>query len=215
MRGLAILLLCTASVRAVEPRAQPSDYPAHTEAGDVVFAAEFTLHSFGGAEQQQVAEDFLTFDVALYPKPGTRLDVSLARFALRLNHRKESIQPVAPGVVASALKYPPAARGPKLTARSGDATLVYGQERRVGRFPDDARPAQSRFPLPRAPEPVDRSGAEPRPAPRPEEVVAESALPDGPARGPVGGYLFFPSREKPSRIRSIELLFDGVVLKLR
>jgi hypothetical protein len=171
MRWLAILLLCTASVRAVEPRAKPSDYPPRGEAGDVVFAAEFPLHGFGGVEQPQVAGDFLPFNVALCPNPGARLDVSLARFAFRPNHRDGPIAAVAPGVVAAALKYPRTARGPKLTVRSGDVTLVCGRERRVERFPDDARRAQSRFPLPRAPEPGDRSGAEPRPALGSEEVA--------------------------------------------
>ena len=55
-----------------------------------------------------------------------------------------------------------------------------------------------------------------RPEPvRPEELLVRTALSDGEFRGPVSGFLYFAYKGKPSGIKSLDLLYEDAVLKLR
>jgi hypothetical protein len=219
MRAFLVLFGCAAAALAgTEPKPKPEDYPVRAQAGDVTIAAEYMVHSFAGQGQTFVAEGYLTVEVALFPRAGAPLEVNPAGFTLRINGKKRVILSQAPWHVAGSLKYPDWERRPTLTASGGigDAGVTVGRPRSVERFPDDPRPRQERLPQPpRAPDAQDRSGLDPRERVRPEELVSEVALPEGPARGPVAGYLYFASREKASRIRSVELLYGDAVLKLK
>ena len=82
--------------------------------------------------------------------------------------------------------------------------MILGRPVPVERFPGDPT-ARRRLP-PRAPEPEDRSGAEKTPEPKAEEVVVETALPEGTQRLPVSGYLYFAYKGK---VKSVELIYDG------
>ena len=50
---------------------------------------------------------------------------------------------------------------------------------------------------------------------RPEEVLVRTALPEDAHRGPVSGFLYFPYTGKVSGLKSVELLFQDAVMKLR
>jgi hypothetical protein len=50
---------------------------------------------------------------------------------------------------------------------------------------------------------------------KPEEVLVQTALPAGLHKGAVSGFLFFAWRGKTSSIKTLELLWNDAVLKLR
>jgi hypothetical protein len=108
-------------------------------------------------------------------------------------------------MVAASLKYPDWSRRPQAVAQAGP--IVIGPPQPVERFPGDSRPARSRIPgqIPRVPTKQD-TGVEEEQVDVTEEVL-RAALPEGPARGPVSGYLFFPWRGNPAKIRSVELIY--------
>ena len=47
------------------------------------------------------------------------------------------------------------------------------------------------------------------------ELVVQMALPEGPYRGPVSGFLYFPYKGKTTSIKSLDLLYQDTVLRLR
>ena len=48
-----------------------------------------------------------------------------------------------------------------------------------------------------------------------DELLMKTALPEGPHKGPVSGFVYFPWRGKVSTIKSIELVYDDVTIRLR
>jgi hypothetical protein len=79
-----------------------------------------------------------------------------------------------------------------------------------------APPTQPRYPNPpRAPDAGAPGGID-RPAPlKPEEVLVQTALPTDPHPGPASGFLYFPFTGKTSSIKSLELVWRDLSLKLR
>jgi len=58
--------------KGMPPRAAPSDYQAHTQAGTLTLAAEFMRHAVPTPEAPYSTEDFVTVEVGLFgppPKP--------------------------------------------------------------------------------------------------------------------------------------------------
>jgi len=215
------LLLAQTAPRGTEPRPQPAAYPVHGQAGPLSLAADFLVHSFSAGGQTFVAEHFLVVEVALYPPSGAAIQVSSGSFSLRLNGRKRTILPQAPGFVAADLKYPGWRREPRLEAGGslGNAGVILGRPAPAERFPGDPT-ARNPLPAPpRAPAPEDPGGTEEQPPVSADVAAVESALPDGPARGPVSGYLYFAFQGKTKSIRTLELLYAGpegdAVLRLR
>ena len=49
----------------------------------------------------------------------------------------------------------------------------------------------------------------------PEEVLLNTALPAGEKKGRVSGFVYFPFTGKPGSLKSIELVYDFVTLKLK
>jgi hypothetical protein len=50
---------------------------------------------------------------------------------------------------------------------------------------------------------------------KPEELLAETALPEGEHGGAVSGFLYFAYKGKAGTIKSLELLYSEAVVKLR
>jgi hypothetical protein len=67
---------------------------------------------------------------------------------------------------------------------------------------------------PHAP-PDNASGLPPRERVKPEQLVIDTALPQGEHRGPVSGFLYFAYTGRTSAIKSLELCDEDAVLKLR
>lgn len=206
MARFAILLMAAAGMAAGQsgtaPKARPEDYPAHAAAGKLRIGADYTVHSFSGRGRTFVAGDYLVVEVALYAPRGEEVMVSTSRWALRVNGKKQALAAQAPQFVAAAFKYPDwqVRRGVELQA----GPVILGRPAPVERFPGDPT-ARRRLP-PRAPEPEDRSGAEKTPEPKAEEVLVETALPEGLLRMPVSGYLYFAHKGK---VKTVELVYEG------
>ena len=208
------LFLCCASLTlaqgGTDPKPKVEDYGVHAQSKDIAIGAEFMIHSFSGQGQTYLAKDFLVVEVALYPPKGRSVNVNEGAFALRINGKKQALVPVASSMVAASLQHPEWHPGPEVDVGLGDTGVVLG------------RPAPTQVPggqpaprMPRVPPPDNPGGIEPEHRVTAHELVVQTALPEGPHKGPVSGFLFFPYQGKTTSIKSLELLYEDVVLKLR
>lgn len=203
-------LSCTALAQGTDPKAKAADYPVHAEAGPLSLGAEYMVHSFSGGKHTFIAQDYLVVEVALYARPGERIEVSQGQFALRINGRKQALVAQAPSFVAASLKYPDWQSRPTLEADAGvgNTGVILGRPQQAERFPGDRRPPETRTPKPpQAPE--QDHGVEREPPPKAEEVVVETALPEGNLKAPVSGYLYFAFQGKIASIKSLHLIYAG------
>ena len=194
------------------PKAKPADYPVHAQLAGYSIAAEYLAHSVpvnGGALD---AKDYLVFEIAIYPEGRETPLVSSGDFTLRINNRKAVLFAQTPGMVAASIKYPDWEVRPSLeaTAGVGGVDVILGRPPVTSRFPGDPRPDQARLPRqPRVPDQTRPEGAE-QAAREPVDVsIARLAFPEGAARAPVSGYLFFAFQAKTKSIRSLELLYSS------
>jgi len=200
---------------------KPADYPAHATLGATSIGAEYLVHSIPAGNQTLLTPEYLVIDVAVFPPRGSAVEIGSGTFTLRLNGKKQVLYPVSPGFVAASLKYPDWEIRPhaEATAGMGDTGVVIGRPPVVGRFPDDPRPGQSRLPrAPKAPVPDDQRGVEHDSPESIDQVIARTALPEGPAPKPVSGYLYFAHKGKAKTVKSLELIYqektETVTLKL-
>jgi hypothetical protein len=202
------------------PKPKPADYPAHAEAGTISAGAEYMVHSFSGRGQTFVAKDYLVVEVALYGAKDARIEVQQSHFTLHVSGSKKTLLAQSPSFVAASLKYPDWEAHPTLEAGAGvgNAGVILGRPQQVERFPGDRRPPQTRTPRP--PEaPEQDHGVNTEPPPKAEEVVIQTALPEGNLKLPVSGYLYFVYKGNVTGIKSLELVYAGPAeqarLKLR
>jgi hypothetical protein len=212
------LLVCCASLAlaqgGTEPKPKAEDYDVHAQSKDIAIGAEFMIHSFSGQGQTYITKDFLVVEVALYPPKDQNVTVNEGAFALRINGKKQVLVPVAPSMVASSLQHPEWQTGPRLEAGGGmgNTGVILGRPAPT-QVPGGQPPPQSR--VPRVPGPDNSGGIEPERRVTAPELLAQTALPEGPHRGPVSGFLYFPYRGKTTSIKSLELLYEDAVLRLR
>jgi hypothetical protein len=169
--------------------------------------AEFQVRSISSGEKMFVSEDHIVVEVTVTPPDKQEIAVSHGHFTLRMNGRKQLLLPQPPQFVAAAFKYPDWHRQRGLTMQAGP--VILGGPQISERFPGDPNPGRRRLPAPPgAPEAEDRSGMEKEEV-RPEELVVQAALPEGPASLPVKGYLYFPYRGAIKKIKRLELIYAG------
>jgi hypothetical protein len=215
MRPLLLLGIAGAVfAQGTTPKPAPEDYPVHGQARSAVVGAEFMVHSFSAGEQTYIVKGYLVLEVALYPPKGQNVDVHSGNFVLHMNGRKQEFLPQSPSVVAATLAHPEWADDRRLT--------VDGQAGPVGISTGQTRPAQiPGMPIPGQPTPLPRaprdnpSGLPPREQVQPAQLLLDSALPQGEHHGPVSGFLYFAYSGKISAIKSLELRYEDVTLKLR
>jgi hypothetical protein len=170
------------------------------------------VRSFQGRNQTFVADDYLVVEVAIYPPKGKDLLLFSGHFTLRVNDSKRALMPVPPSFVAASLRYPDWERRPSVVAGAGagDASVIIGRPPATERFPGDPRPGQTRLPRPpRAPDQGPPGAVERDEPPKADEVVVETALPQGTLSSPASGFLYFPFKGKTKSIRSVKLLYHG------
>lgn len=208
----AALAACAFAQHGTEARRSASDYAAHVTTGNVSIAAEYLGRSAGTGRGMFVIPEHIVVDVAVFPVSGEAVEVSAGQFKLRVNGKK-LLLPQAPGMAAAALKYPDWTQRPhfEIGGATGNAGVVLGRPRQVERFPGDQRPDH-------APGPATQTVQSTKDMP-PEEIITYAALPEGPASGPVSGYVYFYYKGKTKKIKSLELIYDTgerkVTLKLR
>ena len=168
----------------------------------VDWKAEFCGHTVPHGGTTYYAPRHLVIEVEILPDKGSPLRLAAGDFRLRLNGKRE-ISPETPGMVAASLKYsdwtPP--RG--LQAEVGP--VVLGGPRREPRFPGDTRPGT----------PLPGSTSEKPPSTTDADAVMAAALPEGPTLGPTKGLVYFLYPGKVKSLKSVELLWGELTLKLR
>jgi len=214
MNRFAFLLGIASAVFAqgTEPKPKAGDYDVHGRSKDVSLGAEYMVHSFSGQGQTFILKDYLVVEVALYPPKGDAVTVKPAAFSLRLNGKTMLPQP--PTMVAATMQRPEWQDRPRLEAGGGlgNTGVILGRP-----VPSQVPGGQTpRTPMPpRAPAP-DAPGGIDRPDPvRADELLVQTALPEGEHRGAVSGFLYFASKGKTTAIKTLDLLYEDAVLKLR
>jgi hypothetical protein len=195
------------------PKPSADDYPVQAKLDATRVGADFMVHSFSAGEDMFIAEKFLVVEVAFYPPKGGSVAVATSNFTLTVNGKK-ALTAQNPAMVASSLKhrdwqFP---HGPMGNLGAGGVNVGGGQPRTQPPFP--GAPDPNRLPNPpRAPD--GDSNTPQRETPKAEEVLLKTALPEGKHTQPVSGFIFFPWTGKVSAIKSLELMYDGVAIKLR
>ncbi len=204
------VLLAQIAPVGTRPRSRPEEYTVYKHAGNAVIAAEYLVRSFQGRGQSFLAPDYLVVEVAIFPAPAQRIKVNAGQFSLRINESKRPLLPQPPFMVAASLRYADWERRPTIVAGAGTGSggIILGRPPVSERFPGDPRPGRERLPEPpRAPQtatPLEREA----PA-RADEVVVETALPEGEHTGPISGHLYFLFKKKTKSVRSVELIWNG------
>ncbi len=203
-----VALALTPSLKALDARDSPADYPVQGAVVDMKIGVEYMVRSFLADNQSFTIDDYLIVEMGVFPQREAKLD--LRRFTLRINGNS-ILHTQTPGMVAASVKYPDWTMRPSM---QGGATtpdgrgVIIGRDPRVGRWPGD--PRQSPEPENRTPqvqpdkEPIDY-----------ERLITRSSLPEGKFNKALAGFLYFPYNGKLKSIKTVELLIDDVVLKLR
>jgi hypothetical protein len=200
-----------------DPKPKADDYEEHGQARSAAIGAEFMIHSFSGQGVTYLAPDYLVVEVALYPAKGTEIEVRAGAFALRLNGKKAAILPAAVTMVATDLQHPEWRDSPGLQVGAGTAEggVVLGAPRQtpVPGQPRSGTPTGT--PMPGSDEDPIGGGAPRAPRVTAQDLLMATALPEGKHHTAVSGYLYFPYRGKAGSLKTVELLFEDAVVKLR
>lgn len=205
-----LLLFCLSGLFAqgTDPKSKAEDYEAHGQSKGIAIGAEFMLHSFSGQGTSYIAPDYLVVEVALYPPKGEEIELHAAAFSLRLNGKRNLLTPVTADVVKGSLERPEWQQSPHLDAAAGvgNATVIL-----AGPHPGQTPRTGTPYPVPR---PGD--GDVPRTPPvKAEDLVTATALPEGRFRAPASGYIYFPYTGRVHSLKTVELMFEDTVVKLR
>lgn len=196
------------AVFAADPKPKPADYALQFGTPQADFGIEFQVRTVFGERHSFVVDEYLVVEVAAYPKSPEGFLLSSAHFTLRLNG-KRSLFSQAPGMVAASLKYPDWSwqRGGQIAAGAGGGGVILGGPGApVSRFPGDQKDPRTRLPR----QPRAESGATGVEIEREDavEIVNSKALPEGPAKSAVAGYLYFPHKGELKKLKSIELVYQ-------
>jgi hypothetical protein len=198
--SLAVTLLAAlawADDAPVSPRSNPSDYPAHDSLKTAAIAATIVpSEQVKKLFSADTAKAYVVVEVAVYPEAGNSLDVDLIDFALRTGEQVvRASEPRDIGTAWPSAKNPSiGSRGPNVTAETGvivdrETDPITGRPRTsVGTYESVA---VSNYPRndPPPPPPSKSSGDV-------DAKIRKMALPQGPAKAPVAGYLYFRYRAR-------------------
>jgi hypothetical protein len=214
MRWIILFALTTSAMgQGTEPKPKPEDYEVHAQTKNAAIGAEYMVHSFSGDGRTFIAKNFLVVEVALYPPKGQSIKIDEGAFALRIDGKK-TIAAAPATMVASALAHPDFNNGPtaELGGSMGNTGVILGRPT-PSTIPQAPTPRSPR--PPGAPDPGSPGGIEPERRATAEEVVVQTALPQGEHNGPASGFLYFPYNKKAGSIKSVELAYQDAILKLR
>ena len=214
---LLLFSVVAAFGQGTEPKPKAEDYEVRATTRTAAIGAEYMVHSFSRGDKAFLAKDYLVVEVALFPPKGETIEVRNSDFSLRINGRKAVLPPEAVSMVAASLQHPeweqPRPNG-EVDAGAGNAGVVIGgPPRNSNPFPGSNPPGSQ--PAPRVPAPRDNpSGVEKEPV-KAEVVAVETALVEGPHHAAFSGFLYFAYRGKPSSVKTLELVYQDAVLRLK
>jgi hypothetical protein len=202
------------------PKTKADDYEAHGKSGDIEIGAEYMVHSFSRGQAMYIARDFITVEVALYaPQDGTAkakpLDINYGDFQLTVNGKKIALVPMDPYTVATTLDHPDwQPERPRIEASAGtpNGRVTLGAPPHTP-LPNGDPPGYPRTtPLP---QPDPPGGIELQPSASASQIAVECALPEGPQRAPISGFLYFVYSGNTKSVKSLVLHYHDAELKLR
>lgn len=182
-----------AEAHGLPARTAPSDYQAQVKVGGVTLAADFTGHGIPNEGEALSSEDYVAVEVALYGAADARLTISMNDFSLRINGQKTPLASQPWGLVAKGIRdphwAPPEAEGESKSKGGGLSAGGSGQQ--AGQPP----------PLPPKP-PIEllRSW---------QIRLRKAAIAEGDRALPQAGLIFFQTRTKADKIKTVELLYEG------
>jgi hypothetical protein len=180
--------------KGMPPRATPSEYLSHAQAGTYTIAAEFDRHEVPTPEATLTTEDYISVEVAVFGPAGAHLAISASDFSLRINGKKTPI-PVEQFAAVFRNLRDPSYNPPELAA---------AKENKSSGLNTGGNNNQSDL------------GSTPPPVHIPPEMeramqlqVQNAALPEGDRALPVAGLIFFKYGGQPKGIHSVELVYAG------
>lgn len=214
-------LLCFAGLlfgQGTEPKQKAEDYEVHAQAQNAAVGAEFMMHSFSRGEQAYLVQDYLVVEVALFPPKGAAITVQNIDFGLRINGRKQLLNPAATSMVAASLQHPeweqPGGVRPSVAGRSGNVGMMMGgPPYNPTPFPG-SNPPGTQMP-PRVPIPQDNPTGMEKEHVNAGELMIQTALVEGEHHSAFSGFLYFPYRGKINAIKTLELVYQDAALKLK
>ncbi len=185
-----------------------SEYPAHASWSGFEIGAENMFHSIPAEGGTIFARDYLVIEIAIYPSKRP-VDIAAGNFTLRINGGQVLLPPESPGFVAASVRYPDWEQRAVTTASAGldDKNVTLGAPPPVARFPGDPTAGAPRMPRQEPPDDIESVG-QPKEHRSLEQLVALAALPEGEARLPRKGCLYFAFKGKLKRIHTLDLLYD-------
>jgi hypothetical protein len=194
--GFATVLLASlaaADDTSVVPRPKPTDYPAHDSVKTAVLGASIVPpDQVKKMFSNDTAKQYVVVEVAVYPEAGRSFDVDLLDFELNTGDQMvRASEPRDIGTAWPSAKNPSiGSRGPNVTTESGvivdrETDPVTGRPRTsVGTYQGVAVSNYPR-PDPPPPQPTKSSHGDT------DDKMRRLALPEGAAKAPVAGYLYF------------------------
>ena len=177
--------------KGLSPRAAPTDYQTHAQAGAVTIAAEFSGHSITSPQSVLATEDYVVVEVGFFGPPEAQLKLSYEDFSLRINGKKTPLPARPYASVFKSLKDPE--WEPPVPVESKSKTSLGaggGGQNDPGSTP----------PVVHIPIEVERGW---------QLRVQKATLPEGERVLPVAGLIFFQYHGKTDNIDSIELIYTG------
>jgi hypothetical protein len=184
------------------PRAAPTDYQTHAQAGTVTVAADFAGHGVPTPDGTFSTEQYIVVEVGLYGPAGAKLNLSYQDFSLRVNGKKNPLAAQPYESVYGNLKDPE--WEPPVQAESSQSKTAIntgGGRGGGGGGGGDAPPPPPKMPM--------------KLVLAMEQKVKMASIPEGERPLPSAGLLFFQYGGKTSGIRSLELLYNGAAGKAK
>jgi hypothetical protein len=176
--------------RGMPPRAAPTDYQAHAQAGRVTIGAEFMGHSVPTPQSIFSSEEFVSVEVGLFGPADARTKLSLEDFSLRVNGKKTPLPNQPFGMVMRSLKDPEwvPPDPPQSKSKGGINTGGGGGQ-------NDPPPVTPHMPMPLVHVM--------------QQKVQKAVLAEGDRALPQAGLIFFRYGGKTDKIDSLELIYEG------
>ena len=225
MRLLAYLSLAAVLLPAgdgIRPRGSSADYPAHATADGTTLAAAVIppdqVRKLFATDLN--AGGYIVVELAIYPEAGKQIDLTSNDFMLQIGSSNDTVRAVSARAIASTLQRKNAPQPRKGSDISIYPTATIGYEsggydpatgrRRSGVYTETGV-AVTNAPPPDPPRPAstDRDRA------TMQQELEDKALPEGPVKRDVAGYLFFPKPAGKQKNAPYEISYYGTSPKIR
>jgi len=212
MRNMRRILIVTAFAAAwgqgVVPKGltlkpKPADYEFSGDAGKLQIGATYMGRTFSAGTTLHDSGNFIVVELGVFASKTFTGELSAGDFQLKIDDKKITLLPSAPGLVANGLRNrdsDPQRRRLVYGGGMGDAQVIVGQPRPQARFPGDPRPGQQRpIGMPTTTEGEAQDW----------DAAIESAILEGPVQSGRAGNLYFDFPGKMTKVKNLVLQYTG------